>query len=429
MRIATSTIFDQGIYNIQRNQISLQKLQEQISTGRRVVNPSDDPIAAARALEVTQSRDVTAQYSRNADAANASISLAETSLARYTTLLQDVKVLTVNAGDGALTERELKSIATELRGRYTELLSIANTSDNNGLYLFSGFQGTTIPFSESAPGTVVYNGNDGQREVQVAANRLIPVSDSGADVFQRMRTGNGTFETAASTGNAGTGIVTRGVVRNLAAWETVGQSQQFEVRFHRDSTVAPPVTTYDIVDTVANVSIVTGAAPVAGPHARTYQTGATISLSPPNTTIDAGIELSVTGDPATGDVFTIEPATHQDIFTTLSGLITTLETSGPGTDRQNAALFNRLNTALNNVDNALDANLTIRASVGARMKEIDANKAAAEEFGVQYSKTLSQYQDLDYAKAISELSFNQVALEAAQKSFLRVQGLTLFEYL
>ncbi|MCU0869382.1 MAG: flagellar hook-associated protein FlgL [Burkholderiales bacterium] len=429
MRISTSTIYEQGIFNIQRNQLSLARLQEQLSTGRRIVSPSDDPVGAARALEVTQSRDITAQYARNADAAEASIALEETALTRYTALLQDVKTLTVNAGNGALTEKELKSLAGELRGRYTELLSIANSTDANGLYLFAGFQGTTIPFTETAPGVVAYNGDDGQREIQVAPSRQIAVSDSGADAFQRLRTGNGTFETAAAAGNTGTGIVTRGLVRNPAAWDTLGQSQQFEVRFFRDGSVNPPVTTYDVVDTVNNVSLTTGAPPAAGPFLRTYQPGATIVLSPPNTTLDAGIELSVTGEPATGDTFTVAPSVNQDIFTTLSNLITTLETSGPASATANAALFNRLNTALNNFDNALDANLTVRASIGSRMKEIDANRAAAADLGVQYEKTLSQYQDLDYAKAISELSFNQVALEAAQKSFLRVQGLTLFEFL
>jgi flagellar hook-associated protein 3 FlgL len=73
--------------------------------------------------------------------------------------------------------------------------------------------------------------------------------------------------------------------------------------------------------------------------------------------------------------------------------------------------------------------LRVRASVGARAKEVDTARNAAADLAQQYATTLSQLQDLDYAKAISDLTFQQVSLEAAQKSFLRVQGLSLFEYI
>ncbi|MBK8017793.1 MAG: flagellar hook-associated protein FlgL [Betaproteobacteria bacterium] len=434
MRVSTNTVFEQGVYNILRGQAQLIKTQDQISTGRRVLSPSDDPVASSRALEVSQSKSVNAQFNRNSESAQAAISLQEESLNRYTSLLQDVKTLAVNAGNGALTQRELKSLAAELRGRYEELLGIANTTDSNGLYLFSGFQGNTLPFTENSPGVVAYNGDEGTRLVQVGPARDIPVSNSGAEVFQKIRNGNGTFVTAAAGTNTGTGVVTQGVVRNEAAWNTAGNPKNFEVRFHVDSTVIPPRTTYDIVDTVNGVSLLTGGAPAAGPHTRTYQTGAAISLStqtPPDTNptaFDYGIELSVTGTPADGDAFTVEPSATQDVFTTMYNLITAMENTGAGAT-ENTRLTNSLNTALTEIDNALDVNLRVLAAVGSYSKELDVNREVGEDLNLQFDKMLSSLQDLDYASAITQLTYQQISLDAAQKSFMQVQQLSLFELL
>jgi flagellar hook-associated protein 3 FlgL len=433
MRVSTATIYDQGVFNIQRNQSELLKVQEQVSTGRRVLTPADDPVSASRALEVSQSKAITAQFARNTESATAAIGLTENSLQRYTTLLQDVKVLAVNAGNGSLTPNDRKSIATELRERYGELLGIANTTDSNGLFLFSGYRGATQPFTETAPGTVAYNGDQGSREIQIGASAQVAVSAAGSEVFQRIRTGNGTFQTAAGAANTGTGVVDAGVVRDATAWAAPGNPGSFEVRFFRDSAV-PSVTTYDIVDTVNNLSLTTGAAPAAGPYLRTFQPGAAIvgaRQTPPDTNpapFDFGFQLSVQGQPATGDAFSVTSSTEQDVFSTVWNLIQALESSQAGATGA-TRVTNAVNTALTELDNALEVNLTVRAGVGARMRQIDTAKSGADDLQLQYERTLSQLTDLDYNKAISELTFQQVSLEAAQKSFLRVQGLSLFQFL
>jgi flagellar hook-associated protein 3 FlgL len=229
-------------------------------------------------------------------------------------------------------------------------------------------------------------------------------------------------------------VVTAGVVRDAAAWDSVGNPKNFEVRFAVDSTSVPPTTTYDIVDTVNNLSLTTGLAPAAGPYPRTYQSGAAIVVAtqaPPDTNpvaFDYGIEFSVTGTPSDGDTFTVEPSTAKDIFSTLNDLITTLETAGPGATL-NTRLTNSLNSVQNNLDNALDVNLTILAAVGAFAKEVETNRSAAEDLGQQFARELSGLRDLDYAKAITELTYQRVSLEAAQKSFMSVQELSLFALL
>jgi flagellar hook-associated protein 3 FlgL len=400
MRISTNTLFDQGISAIQRQQSDLLHTQQQLSTGKRILTPSDDPVAAARVLEVSQSLSTTQQHSANAGTASDALSLEEGVLGNVTNLIQDVRTVLVNAGNTTLNNSDRASLATELRGRYQELLGLANSTDGNGHFLFSGYQGQTTPFTETTPGNVAYNGDQGQRLLQISPSRQIAISDSGSDIFQRIKTGNGTLATAAASGNAGTGVVSEATVTNAA-----------------DPNLKQPIT---ITFTSATTFDVTGTGPGLPATGVAYTSGNAISYN--------GWTANITGAPAAGDTFTVQASTNQSLFKTLNDAITLLQTpitGGPG----NASLTNGLSAALQNVDNGLNNVLTVRASVGARMRETDAVKNAGDGLVLQYQQVISQLQDVDYAKAISQLTQQQVSLEAAQKSYLNVTGLSLFNYL
>ncbi|MHB1186620.1 flagellar hook-associated protein FlgL [Thiobacillus sp.] len=305
MRISTQSLFETGAARLGELQSGLVKTQQQISSGRRILSPSDDPVAAARALEVTQSQSLNAQHGLNRQHATSALASVEGSLSSVTTLLQDVKTTVIAAGNGALSDTERGFMATELRGRFEQLLGLANSRDAMGNYQFSGFQTTTPPFAEIAPGSVQYQGDQGQRLMQVDATRQMAVNNTGQAVFQ----GGG-----------------------------------------------------------------------------------------------------------------------QDIFDTLNDLITLLQT--PVVDAATTTALNTgLATANGNLDLALDNVLTVRASVGARLQELDALDSAGEDRHIQYSQILSDLQDLDYTQALTQLSQQQVTLEAAQRSFVAITGLSLFNFL
>lgn len=430
MRISTSSIYDLGVASVQQQQFDLVKTQQQVSTGRRVVSPSDDPVASAQVLDVTQSSELNKQHAVNGTSAKNSLETEEGILGSITSLIQDVQTLAVYAGDGALSNVDRASQAMELRSRFDALLGLANSTDGTGNFMFAGYKGTTTPFSEGPPGTVTYNGDQGQRLVTISPARQIAISDSGSDLFQRIKNGNGTFVTAPGTvptNNAGTGIISPGVALDSTKWDDAANNKDFLVKFSVDSAVSPPITTYDIVDNVSGLSRLTGLAPAAAPYPRTYTDGSVIGLKSQGAepAFDFGAEFSISGTPASGDTFTVKASTNQDLFKTLNDLITTLQSPINATaDR--AKLANGLNTAMSNLDLALDNVLTVRASVGSRLKEIDAVISAGEDISLQYQQTISQLQDLDYAKAITDLTRQQSTLEAAMKSFLKIQGLSLF---
>ncbi|MDP2399274.1 MAG: flagellar hook-associated protein FlgL [Burkholderiales bacterium] len=435
MRISTNTLYERGIAGILDRQGAQLKLQQQIASGRRVLTPSDDPIAAASALEIGQAKALNDQYQVNIGNARAVLMLGEQALGDITRLLQDVKVIAVNAGNASLRNEDRASLANELEGRYRELLGIANRTDGGGQYLFSGYRGGTQPFSETLPGVVNYNGDEGQRLIRIGASRQLAVNDSGSAVFQAIAEGNGSFVATAASGNAGGGIISSATVVDASAWNGAGNPGNFSVLFHVDVTATPPATTYDIVDTVNNISLLTGLAPAAGPHLRTYAGGSAISLktaAPPDTSatpFDYGAQLVITGALATGDAFALRPAASRDMFASLNDLISTLRTGNSGSMTSAAEYQNRLNAAMSNLDNALENVLTVRASAGVRLRELDTAYDTASDISFMHSENLSRLQDLDYASALSDLSREQIYLEAAQKSFIQITTLRLFDFI
>jgi flagellar hook-associated protein 3 FlgL len=355
MRISTSTIYDSGVATMQQQTERLLQVQQQIASGRRMLTPADDPVAAARVLEVSQAQSINTQFGVNNGTAGDSLGLEESVLGSITGVLQNVRELGVNAGDPVLSHNDRVSLANALRSSYQELLSLANSTDGGGQYLFSGYQGGIRPFSELAPGVITYNGDQGQRLIQISPSRQIAVSDAGADVFQRILTGNGSFVTQAGGANTGQGVIDSGVVVNPAAWNAAANGKDFSIKFAGTATVTAAATntaggasgtagivnqtlwnagsksysiaftsatTYDIVDNTTNTVVVAGGA---------YTSGATINFQGVNAVITNGAG-PVT--PQAGDTFAISPGFPSgltyDIVDNVSGnsLLTGM-TAGP----------------------------------------------------------------------------------------------------
>lgn len=407
MRISTSMMYQTGTDQLGTLQSNLARTQMQLSTQRRMLSAADDPIAAARALEVTQSQSVNTQYGVNRQNARASLSHVEQALQGTTGVIQNVQSLVVKAGNGALSDADRKSLAIELSGELDDLMGLANSADGTGGYLFSGFRSTTLPFTKTATGAQ-YNGDQGARELQVASSRQVAISDSGSSIFENNPTGNGTFVMAAAAANTGSGIVSSGAVAN----STSLTGHNYEISFAVSGT--PSVTTYSVTD------LTTGLPPASLPGPQPFQEGQQITFD--------GIAFDIKGAPANGDKFGVEPSKKQSIFETLTDLIAVLKTPATGATGQ-ATLTNGLNKAHENLGAALDNVLGVRASVGSRMKELDTLDGAGDDLNLQYAATLSNLQDLDTVAAISQFTQQEFALQAAQQSFKSLTALSLFNYI
>jgi flagellar hook-associated protein 3 FlgL len=437
MRISTAQVYDAGNRGMSRNQVDLFKLQNQMSTGRKMLTPSDDPIASAQALVLTQSKEVSEQYSRNQDAAKGRLGLLEGQLSAIGDLMQYVREKVVQAGNATLSNADRGFIAKDLEARFSELLGIANSQDGTGSYLFSGYQGAVRPFSITETGAS-YAGDDGQRLVQVEASRQIATSVSGAELFGKIRNGNGTFVTESTSNNQGSASIDNGSVTNLSNWN---QALSNPALWYVDNTTDPAnpvnhagevgirfvdvagVINYELTALDATTGL---ESVIDGP--RVFTAGQSISLI--NNGTNLGASVTISGSPAAGDTFSVKPSTDQSIFTTLRNTINMLTqgvSAAVGVTSMDYS--NKLAANLGNIDQAMENILKVHTSVGSRINEIDSLSNAAENLQLQYASSLSNLQDLDYAKAISQMAQKQMQLEAAQLSFKQISQLSLFNML
>ncbi|MEX1198434.1 MAG: flagellar hook-associated protein FlgL [Pseudohongiellaceae bacterium] len=398
MRISTVTIFEQGVSSMHRQQNNFMETGQQIASGRRVVRPSDDPQAAAQAVGVSRSRAVTEQYMDARVSARNSLSQEESVLASVADGISSAKTLLIQGASDTLSDADRSSVASELKGIRETLLGQANATDGNGRYLFGGYENGSAPFLKDATGAIQYTGDANALELRIDASRQMPVADNGETVFQSVPGGTG-YVAEAGDGNTGS------------------------ARFTGPGTLDPSDPDHGSAFTI-DFSVTAGTTEysVNGGALQAYQAGDPIEFG--------GLSLTVEGSPEDGDSIAVAPAQQMntDLFATLNKAIDVLDTPNQ-TDADRARLHNTLSTAMRELDNSLDNVLTTRASVGARLNELDTVDSVAEQRLLNYDQALSDLVDLDYVEAISDYSRRQIGLEAAQKSFADISRLSLFRHI
>ncbi|WP_163559790.1 flagellar hook-associated protein FlgL [Halomonas sp. NO4] len=440
MRISSVTMYEQSVSSMNRQQSDFLKVGQQIASGRRVVNPSDDPQAASRAVGVSQAKAVTEQYADARVSARNTLAQGESVLNSVSDAITSAKTLLVQASSDTLSDVDRQSVAAELRGIYESLVGQANATDGNGRYLFGGYQDDSPPFARtSGDGVegVKYIGDDNTRAQRIDASRLMPVADNGETIFRSVPSGAGYVaraerDTDAGSSNtigvqeaegffANSGSVTfKGPSRVNA--DAAGFGESFRIEFSVDDTTTPETVSYSALDAAGNAM-----QDEAGNSVQdvVYESGQTINA--------AGISITLEGEPEDGDQIQLRPANaddaNQDLFKSLKDAIDVLEMDQQGQPENRAHVRNTLSSTMRELDNSLDNVLTVRASMGARLNELDVVDAVGGNRMMNYEQTLSDLVDLDYNEAISEYSLRQVGLQAAQKAFVDIKGLSLFNFL
>ena len=548
MRVSSNLIHMQGLENILRQQSDLLRLQEEASTGKRVLLPSDDPSAASRIIDINESLSQIEQFDENITYATQRLNAEETSLKSSLLVLQRVRELSIqaaNTGTNDLSNQQV--IASEIKERLNELFDYANTRDENGDYVFSGFQSKTQAFSTDGVGNYTFNGDQGQLSMRIGSSRNVAASDSGADIFQLVRTGNGDFSVDVDRTNVGTGKISTGSVQDRAAFI----NHDYTIRFL-------DANNFEIFDDSLNA--------VVAPSPRTYTEGGTITFD--------GMEIEITNAPAAGDEFSVKASRYQDVFTTLSDLVRELDqpgtgdltgsfggayaannfangdavgfdlnfdgqtlnvaatagatdaataisirdglvtagaidngdntytlngttpglsvtfeintatnaidfrtSGGNGENTSNLTLSNltdagggdavmqispngntvlsstsisaaagdssffvagspasnllsqKIDNALNNLDRAMDSILNAQTSIGGRLNSIESQSTENEARSVKLEGVRSEIVNVDLAEAISQLTYQTTALQVAQQTFVKIQALSLFQFI
>jgi flagellar hook-associated protein 3 FlgL len=402
IRISSQQIFSGGINRLQELNSSLNQTQEQISTGKRVNKPSDDPVAAARILKLDQELSRIETYQRNAGLAENRLQQEESALASSVDVIQRIRELTVQAGNGSLSPNDRKSISSEMKERIGQLANIANTRDASGEYIFSGFQGSTAAFGKDASGSWVYQGDEGQRVLEIDDGVTVPISDHGKGIYSSVPAA---VFAESDPGNAAAARIDGIQVINDGALSAVSPD---------DITI----TVDTVAGTVSAVNSRTGDPLTVTPAA--YTSGESFEV--------AGVQATIT-DAGDGDEFTLRAGERQSVFATIENLIDGLDNIDKGWPAGQAAYDDLIAASLQNLDNAQESIVQKQTEIGGRLNAVDSTKSFLEDSSVYSEDIRSQLRDVDYAEAISNLSFQSFVLQAAQQSFAQVSQLSLFDRL
>ncbi|WAC63802.1 flagellar hook-associated protein FlgL [Pseudoxanthomonas sp. SL93] len=394
-RISTGMMYQRSISTMLAKQAQLAHTQQQLSSGQKLVSAKDDPVAAGTAVGLDRALAELERFAMNGNAVQNRLGLQENALTQVGDAMARINELAIQANNAALGDDSRKAISTELKAIQAGLLDLANSTDGAGRYLFGGTADGSTPFAISNGG-VIYSGDQTQRQVEVAPDMFVSDTLPGSEVFIRLRTGDGRIDGSAAAGNTGTGLLMDFSVTNTSTW--TGGSYQLNF-------TAPG--TYEVRD-AGNALVASG----------TYTKGESIAF--------AGVQMKIDGQPAAGDSFSVGPAGTRDIFATVQGLITTLE-SNPTTDAQRAAMQNGLQSAMRDVATAQGRMIDARASGGAQLSAIDDAAALREANSITLKGTLSTLRDLDWAEAIGRYEMENTALQAAQTVFMQMQSLSLFK--
>lgn len=397
MRVTDASLRESFLRVTRQQQTALAKTQLQVTSGQRFTRPAEDPVAAVRSLDIERALADNLQFATNTEVARNRLSTAESALTQVGNLLQRLRELAVQSATATESNESRRQTAAEVRQVYEQLLQLANSADGNGQYLFGGYSGSAQPFVRGASG-VQYNGDQGQRALQVGPDRQVADGTPGADIFQRVKDGNGVFSVQVPTTNGGTVIAQTRSITDAAAYD----GGSYTVRF-----LTPE--TWEVRDA-------TNALVANGP----YIDGQSIAFR--------GLQVEFGGLPAAGDTFSVVPARDKDVFSTVADMVQLLA-GGVANPVEKAAFSNGMNRLLQNLDQSLGRVLDVRSSIGARLGALEAQDAQNQDLALELKTTLSTLKDLDYAEAISRMQTQLNGLEAAQKSFVKLQGLSLFDYL
>jgi flagellar hook-associated protein 3 FlgL len=384
MRIGSATLAQQGLTAILEQQARVARTQQQISSGHKDVSAADNPADVAAALGYDNALAQLDRFGKNADIVTNRLGLEDNALSQVSDTLQRIRELAVEANNSTQDDVSRRSTIAELQTRLQQLVDVANSDD------------ATAPFSFAT--TVSYGGNANQRRIDVGPGTSVADGDDGQSVFLSVTTGNGTFAARAATTNTGTLLINRANVADSTQWDAGSYAINF---------TSP--TTYEVRDS-GNLLVTSG----------TYTAGQAIAFR--------GVSVTLQGSAMTGDSISVAPGASADVFSIVQKLIDTLAVP-QGSVAGEAARHNAVYGSLEDLDGALDHIVNTRAGVGARMNEVQSAQSAQQSLSLQLTQSLSDVRDTNFTQAVSQLQLQLTTLQAAQQSFVKIQNLSLFDYL
>ena len=407
MRISTNQIFDLNIRSVLENQRGLSDTQQQLASGKRINKPSDDPIGAAQVVRLTEELDKLTQYQRNNDLLASSLEQQEAILRSINSSANRARVLVIQSGAGYTTDADRKAIGAEIEQIRNEILDLMNSQNEQGEYIFAGFQSESqaFEFNPAASGNkITFAGDDGTNQVQLSDSVTVQSSTSGRvvfeDVFARLN-----FSLSGSAG----------ITVNQAS---ISQQGTFD-NFHKDNydPVIAANNEFRLTVIAGNQIEVTNVGTGAVVDNLDFQSGQILNFQ--------GIEFELEGTVGNTVDFTLNDPEKKNIAETLNDMFLVLTTDGIADSDFREAI----NDVLVGIDNGLAAIGLETSSLGGRLNVAQSIEETNLDLEIANKTARSAIEDVDYAKASAEFAKQETALSAALQTFPRVTSLSLFDFL
>ncbi|MFT7560564.1 MAG: flagellar hook-associated protein 3 FlgL [Flavobacteriales bacterium] len=419
MRISSVQIFNIANNSMADANEAILRTQQQLSTGQRVLQPSDDPVASTKIIALTEELSGIDQYKKNIDIANNDLVIEESILDGVMGVIQRIQELSVQAGNTAtLSSSEYTSLANEVDARLEEMQNLLNSQNASGDFIFGGFKSKTEPFLGDPSSGYRYVGDEGQKHIKVSNSTTMASTDSGKTAFVDVESSAPTISTYSGATNRSNPPVeiSIGQVVDQEAFDDFFP-EDMVITFNQDSAVAPAGKNFTITE---------------------RSTGRIVSAnqvySPGEEVVVKGTSFRITGNPVSGapgvpgDRLFVDSTNKQDVLTTMARFSRSMKDFN-GTQEGRNQLNEMVATTIENLKHAQTSVLEVTSKIGARFNTLESTEELHADASLVINKLMSELRDVDYAEAATRLSMQTLILEAAQTSFARISRLSLFDRL
>uniref|UniRef100_A0A486XVK1 Flagellar hook-associated protein FlgL n=1 Tax=Rheinheimera sp. BAL341 TaxID=1708203 RepID=A0A486XVK1_9GAMM len=410
MRLSFNMKFNAGLDGILTTQQKMNRAQDQLTKQTRILTPADDPAASAKVLGLDQNLEQISQFQNNSVLLKNNLALEESVLTNMRVSIDRARVLAISAGNGAYTETDKKAVSQELRNIQLELLDLMNSRNAEGGYIFSGYQDKKQSYSlNNATGVYEFQGDDGQKALQISPTIALAGNDSGKFVFEDVDARFKTTPAVISSGAASSASV------------AVSDQSRFDAFYKLNyDNLTPANNDFSLVlSAPSNYEIQRNGASLVPAVTGTFSPDAPIAFN--------GLAITVSGAAAVpGQIdFSLQPPEKKNVLTTLGEFITALEDPALSSFEFNESISDTLTqftSASTNIDSFL-------SSIGGRVNVLDSVFGTNEDLTINNKAYRADLAEVDYAAALTEITKQEIALEAISNTFVKVSGVSLFDYI
>ena len=403
MRITTNMIYDRNLASMSKVSERQNTAYNQLMTGDKFSRSGEDPAGMSQKMALTKEIDLFKQYGVNGSLLENSLGHEETVLTSLNSAMMSAQTLIQKANNSAMGAEERSAIASELEGLQKQMFDLMNSKNSQGEFIFGGNQSKTQPFVKDASGNYVFQGDTGQRSIQVSPTVQIPANDSGFDLFEMVATRRTASGTSA---NIKVGVGDQGNFESFYRnnYDASLANNQFTV-----STQIGPPETYDIQNSQGVI--------VQGP-ALPYTAGNAISFN--------GLELTL-DLPAGGadQTFVLDKPVNDNVLNGMSDFISALRDPSLSADGFQLAVADAT-THMNNARTKIDRGL---GELGGRMNSLEQVMGSNDGLSTLNQQARAKVSEADMYEVIAALSKEDAAMSASQLAFGKISKLTLFDYI